>query len=410
MAAAAGVRDPATDLLSCLRWDAAGERRLAALGAAEWRALLAQIEAGHGQALLARRLARSPGILPPAEVTAALDKALRALALRNMRGIGALARCMTPLGRPVLLLKGVDLAQRVYGNVAQRRMGDIDILVRPEDVPAVHAALIAGGYTTTRAPTAETLADAHFKEADYRSPDPAILPLDLHWRLTGPGFGAKLDGDGIWARALPASLFGPGTGVMAPEDLLLYLCDHIRHHSFDGPLTQLWDLAEVIDWAGTGFDWQAFWARAAAWRFERTVQLAFAQLERDLGVAAPAGPDAAPDPAMAALLPSVLAHLGRHPRHEGVNYRHIAVVFTPDAPWRDRAGLLLRAVFAPRAEVAQWAGLPTRSLRAYAAYPGYWYAKISRRGALIRGWLRRDPAIRGELARVESLHAWLDAE
>ena len=52
---------------------------------------------------------------------------------------------------------------------------------------------------------------------------------------------------------------------MSREDLLLYLCAHIRHHTFDTPLTHVWDLAELVAWAGTDFDWDAFWQRAAAW-------------------------------------------------------------------------------------------------------------------------------------------------
>lgn len=393
------------DLLACLRWDGRGDTALASLDDAGWTALLAMIEAGRGQALLARRLARA-GLTPPPPIAAALARGTRAIALRNMAGIAELARALSGFGRPVLLLKGIDIAQRVYGNLAQRQMSDLDILIQEADAVACHEALTAAGYVTERAPGPATLGDAHFKEADYRHTSGKLLPVDLHWRLTGPGFGAKLDVDGIWARAQPCGLLGGQARVMATEDLLLYLCDHIRHHSFDGPLTQLWDLAEVVEWAGERLDWDLFWQRAAAWRFERTARLAFAQLERDLGVVIPGTRAPA---AVAALLPSALANLGRHPPHEGLNYRHIAIVFTANAPLKSRLGLLLRALFPPMSEVAQWSGRPP-GWRSYAAYPAYWLAKISRRGALIRGWLRRDPAIRGELDRIEALHAWLGAE
>ncbi len=395
-----------TRLLSCLRWDAVGDARLATLDAGAWTELLSVVEAGLGQALLARRLSRS-AIAPPPAVAAALGRATKAMALRNMRGIAALARALAPFDRPVLLLKGVDIAQRVYGNLAQRRMSDIDILVHEQDAPACHAALIAAGYTTERAPGHATLGDRHFKEANYLPPDRGGLPVDLHWRLTGPGFGAKLDLDGIWARSQPSRILGPHSRVMAVEDLLLYLCDHIRHHSFDGPLTQLWDLAEIVEWAGSALDWEVFWQRAAAWHFERTVQLSFSQLERDLGVTVPGARSPA---AVTALLPTTLANLGLHPSHEGLNYRHIAIVFTASAPLGTRLGLLLRALFPPAEEVGQWLGTAPSRWRIYAAYPRYWLAKIARRGTLIRGWLRRDPAIRGELDRIEALHAWLSAE
>lgn len=393
------------ELLSCLRWDAIGDARLSAFDEAGWAGLLDVIEAGRGQPLLARRLARA-GIAPPSAVTAALGRASKAVALRNMRGIATLARALAPFERPVLLLKGIDIAQRVYGNLAQRRMGDIDILVHEQDAPACHAALTAAGYTTERTPGPATLGDSHFKEANYLPPDRGGLPVDLHWRLTGPGFGAKLDLDGIWARSLPSRILGPHSRVMAVEDLLLYLCDHIRHHSFDGPLTQLWDLAEIVEWAGDGLDWELFRQRAADWHFERTVQLTFAQLERDLGVAIPGTRSPA---SITALLPSTLTNLGLHPSHEGLNYRHIALVFTASAPLKTRLGLLLRALFPPVEEVAQWQG-SAASWRTYAAYPRYWLEKISRRGTLIRGWLRGDAAIRGELDRIEALHAWLSAE
>lgn len=396
------------DLLSCLRWDAVGDARLAALDGPGWTALLGIVEAGRGEALLTRRIARA-GIVPPAAITAALARAAKALALRNMAGTASLLRALAAFERPVLLLKGVDIAQRVYGNLAQRRMGDIDILVRPEDVAACHAALIAGGYTTERPPTAFMLSGDRYMEAQYAAPQPRQLPVELHWRLTAMGLGREIDLDGIWARAQPLTQLGGHARVMAPEDLLLYLCVHIRHHAFDVPLTHLWDIAELMVWAGGGFDWPLVWRRARDWRLVRTLQLVFRQLETTLGVPAPAPPDAPAIPA-SVRLPDVMANLGLHPDHAGMNYRHVAAVFTAGAPATERAATLWRALFPPRADVAERLGVAPGSWRSVAAYPAHWLAMAWRRRGLIGHWLRRDPKMRQALDQRHTLLAWLDGE
>ena len=76
------------------------------IGPDDWRAYLAAQHASNG-----------------ARVARMLDLLRQILREMNARGV-------TPL-----LLKGSDLVTRVYDDVALRPIGDIDLLVRPEDMP-----------------------------------------------------------------------------------------------------------------------------------------------------------------------------------------------------------------------------------------------------------------------------------
>ena len=42
---------------------------------------------------------------------------------------------------------------------------------------------------------------------------------------------------------------------MTPEDLFLHLCVHLSRHTFETSLTQIWDLAELIEAPHVPVDW-----------------------------------------------------------------------------------------------------------------------------------------------------------
>ena len=74
-----------------------------------------------------------------------------ATARRNLLAFNALARVIEHLnahGIPNILLKGVALALTLYKNEALRPMGDVDLLVRWDDVPRTVELLRELGYTT----------------------------------------------------------------------------------------------------------------------------------------------------------------------------------------------------------------------------------------------------------------------
>ena len=91
----------------------------------------------------------------------------------------AVLRALHEAGVQATLLKGIPLALFHYRDPAARRMMDVDVLIRPDDVPAAAAALAAAGWVPKF-----HLPPKHLR----RSPRPAAYThpqwteLDLHWR------------------------------------------------------------------------------------------------------------------------------------------------------------------------------------------------------------------------------------
>ena len=84
-----------------------------------------------------------------------LKQAYYTSAAMNARLLGELERVsehLTSLGVPILLLKGAALGERVYGNLATRPMGDLDILVPQDQVTETAQLLAPLGYEALPGP------------------------------------------------------------------------------------------------------------------------------------------------------------------------------------------------------------------------------------------------------------------
>jgi len=399
------------ELLACLRWDDEGSRRLERFSDEDWHDLLAVIEVGNGHALLTRRLAR-PGHAanPPEQVVLTLQNRQKKLAARAFRSTLLLVEAVERAQRPAVFLKGIDIAQRIYGGFGTRTMSDVDLLVRPADTARFHDALLALGFRTQGPPTAARQAENLWSQAAYDPPRNSLYPLDLHWRLGKREHGIEhdIDTDAIWARAEPYPELGrTDVLVMSREDLLLYLALHLRHHTYDSPLTQVWDIAEVLEWSGSRFDWDAFWARASAWQLTKTVSLALLQAHRTLGIAVPVAPSGDVPPEIARLLPDVLPNLGIHRNRQRVAEPHVADLFAPAIPARKRLARLWNRLFPARAEIAARFSLPSHSWRVFPQYFVYWRHQTRDHGHFVFRWLAGDRDMRERSDRIHGLSLWL---
>lgn len=171
----------------------------------------------------------------PAAVREELEGAFFAAALRHERlreALLAIGGAFRARGIPLMALKGMVLAETLYPEPACRPMEDLDLLVRPEDLPAAGETLIGLGYT-----------DVTFGPEDFRDPVTGLV-VDLHaellnaTRLPVRRLAWEPDLPAWWDRAHP---FGsPESGLRAPDpaDHLRYLCVHAwLHHGLARPLS-----------------------------------------------------------------------------------------------------------------------------------------------------------------------------
>jgi len=134
---------------------------------------------------------------------------------------------------PVLVLKGLWFAQRIYGNAALRSSRDIDLLVRKDRFGAAEKLLQTIGFTS------HACADDYHRE--WRR---GTLAVELHFDVENP-LAFDFDIESVWKRAHPATFEGQPGWTLAPADELLYLCLHGTRHRFDR-LSRVLDIALAL--------------------------------------------------------------------------------------------------------------------------------------------------------------------
>jgi hypothetical protein len=168
---------------------------------------------------------RHAGFLSPIDRTRL--EALQMVQVRqSLTQVHALQQVITELskhGIDLIPMKGNLLVQEIYGNHQLREMGDIDLLLRREQViEAVHV-LKQLGYALR--PDVYPQADRYQDElvrnlvnSPYQSELPlsnGVSSLDVHWGIAKPYYGLPLDTTGLFERAQKRTFFGAPT--LMPE-------------------------------------------------------------------------------------------------------------------------------------------------------------------------------------------------
>ena len=142
-------------------------------------------------------------------------------------------------GVPVVVLKGAAAAM-YYPHPENRCMGDIDLLVPPEDFPRAYKLLADAGYRSEHTP------EEHRRHIIFFSADG--IEIELHERFSAgddDALNARVDAilfDAIPRREKRTVCGYPVTVLPTPENGLVLL-DHINHHLSSGL-----GLRQLVDW------------------------------------------------------------------------------------------------------------------------------------------------------------------
>jgi hypothetical protein len=134
----------------------------------------------------------------------------------------------------VIPFKGPLLAVSVFGDLCGREFGDLDLLLRPADIPSARRLLQSRGYRP------ELKMDAVIEAAYVRSEhafqylrDEDNLVVELHWRLEDHYLKFPFDPAMLWSSARGEELFGNPVSTLSPEIMFLYLCMHGAKHYWE---------------------------------------------------------------------------------------------------------------------------------------------------------------------------------
>jgi hypothetical protein len=184
---------------------------------------------------------------------------------RNMLFAAELERLLHLLedaGIRVIPLKGVPLAESLYGDPALRVCSDTDILVAAADALRARSLILSNGYTS---PFSE---DFFAKHQFHTSADcPLVLErgglsyfLELHWTLLQHSSKDAKAMEDLWSEARPREFFGAKAFSLTPEWEFIYLSTHAAYHKWQ---TLKW-IADINDLcATTSIDWETMQKKAA---------------------------------------------------------------------------------------------------------------------------------------------------
>ncbi len=268
-------------MLLCARIDAApfADDIRALLGSSLDWTYLDPLIARHGLAPLVHRHieAIAPGAVPRA-VLASLWARHEATARRNRSMAIELCEIVSQLeanGIAALPYKGPALAVTLYGDIALREFGDLDILVRRRDVAPARALLQSRGYVPLHSLTPALEAALVRSRRLYELPladERRRMLVELHWQ-SGREAGVLPPDDDRWWDNLPTVPFeGIGIRVIPDRELLLALSLHGTKHHWSS-LGWLVDIAELM--RRPHLDWAWIATRARALGCERRVGLGF---------------------------------------------------------------------------------------------------------------------------------------
>ena len=186
---------------------------------------------------------------------------------------------------PAIPYKGPVLASSVYGNLALRQFGDLDILVRRHDVWRAEKLLTSLGYLPQYRLAPPQKAAFLRSQAEHAFVHERVKSVvELHWTIAERAFSFPLDPECLWGRLEQISLGNRTLTTLSPEDTLLILCVHGAKHLWIR-LAWICDVSELI-LAHRDMDWEQILARARALGSERMLLLGL-RLASDLLGATP---------------------------------------------------------------------------------------------------------------------------
>jgi hypothetical protein len=176
-----------------------------------------------------------------------------------------------------VVLKGCALRHTVYSEPALRPVADLDLLFPRDTINAARDALGSLGYLDPNSELANELYVEHHFHTQLRHP--GGFAIELHWGLTLPGPGPRIDPDVV--REGARSVSGVGRPFLAPrpEHMVLHLASQSIEGSFER-LGRLVDVDRVTAGAGESFDWELLGSEATRGRLENAVGVMLRVVER----------------------------------------------------------------------------------------------------------------------------------
>jgi hypothetical protein len=173
--------------------------------------------------------------------------------------LGSILSAFKENGIPAIALKGVTLAEMLYGNPALRTVLDLDILMRRDDLPRAGSLLDEMGYQKSTLPGD---IDHPFHEVPYIKRAKISFFVELHWNLEDERL-VSIPQEKLWERARTLRLPWGQVMVISFEDTLMFSAIQLFKQS--DQLKILGDIAELLKKCEETLDWNYITDAARSW-------------------------------------------------------------------------------------------------------------------------------------------------
>ena len=183
--------------------------------------------------------------IPPrlVEEISARERDARAFAIARTLTVVELCKRMEEAGIRVLVLKGPAIGIAGYGDPSMRQFGDIDLLVRREDVGMARNLLLAIGFSRDYPPHAEAdlLRAQHALEFVRGS-----NKVEIHFSLFSQHLRLNFNLEEIWEQSVTMHCVGADIRGLSAHHLFLFVCAHGAKHEWLG-MRWICDVAQLGD-------------------------------------------------------------------------------------------------------------------------------------------------------------------
>lgn len=173
--------------------------------------------------------------------------------------ISRISQSLKEAGIEAVFLKGAAFLQNIYEDIGIRKIGDIDILVRKENVKACHALLISAGYKEEGHDSGRLHHDKFLLEKDLRR------PIEIHWGLLHTieeQRKTRIDTEELFKDSIKINRLENPVSILSPEDSLVYRCiDLVDGHS--SSFQCLLDISAIIHYRD--FAWDKLLRKSRDW-------------------------------------------------------------------------------------------------------------------------------------------------
>jgi len=278
-------------------------------------------------------------------------------------------------GIEVIPYKGLSLAETLYGDIALRQSGDIDLLVRVLDVPRIKQAVQELGYTQ-HSPLSPALERAYLESGYECAFDGAAGRnlLEVQWAIQPRFYSVDFDMDGLFQRARTVTVVGHTMKTPSNEDLFIVLALHAAKHVW-GRLIWVSDLARIIALPTLNWQWIGEQARKMGIVRVLRVTLILANRLLETPIPTPAQANLPDDAAVQPLAEEAESHLTSDSSYDVESIDYFKLMMRLRERRTDRARFLGRLILTPGP--GEWAALQLPQ----SLFPLYPLVRLSRLAA-----------------------------